>query len=113
MTLLKFFTLAPSLERHAPMTLFLQEEKNELFIGPHARLCGLSGMAHIESESLAQQYAEAIAPIFHKRYGNSTTLKVISCDTSMDNKTVSRIAKDSEIISRRLATNNFASNKAP
>ena len=95
------------------MALFTQAEKNELYVGPHVRLCGFSGMAHIESESLAQKYAEAIAPIFQKRYGNSTSLKVVSLDAGMNKKVVLRIAKDSEIIKKRLAANNFVSNKAP
>jgi hypothetical protein len=95
------------------MALFTQEEKNELYVGPHVRLCGFSGMAHIETESLAQTYAEAIAPIFQKRYGNGTTLEVGYWETSMNKKTILRIEKDSAIIKKRLATNNFASNKSP
>jgi hypothetical protein len=113
MTRLTFFILMPSLERHAPMILFAQEEKNELYVSPHVRLCGFSGMAHIETKSLAEKYAEAIAPIFQKRYGNGTTLEVVSLQSGIDKKTTLRIAKDTEIIKKRLATNNFASNKAP
>lgn len=95
------------------MTLLTQEEKNELYVGPHVRLCGLTGMAHIETESLARQYAEAIAPIFQKRYGSGTTLKIGYCETSMNKKTIQRIEMDSTIIKKRLATNNFSSNKKP
>ena len=113
MTRLTFFAVTPLLDRHAPMNLFMQEEKNELYVGPHVRLCGYSGMARIETESLAKKYAEAIAPIFQKRYANGTTLDVVSWQTGIDKKSLLRIAKDTEIVKKRLASNNFSPNKAP
>lgn len=113
MSRLTFYAVAPLLDRHAPMNLFMQEKQNGLYVGPHVRLCGFSGMAHIETETLAKKYAEAIAPIFQKRYGNGTTLDVVSWQTGADKRTLLRIAKDTDIVKKRLISNNFSPNKAP
>jgi hypothetical protein len=112
-----YYGIKPNLPKNAPKTLFVQEEKNELFLSPHVRLCGFPGMAHIESEALAHQYAEACAPIFQKRYGVDASLVVSAFELLGKGKSyerlVQRIKKDSEIIRKRLATGNLAPNKAP
>lgn len=95
------------------MNLFYQEYKNELFLSPHVRLCGLSGMAHVESKSLAENFAEACIAILQKRYGNETTIQVFECMGSETKSLLARISRDSAIIRKRLASNNFSPNKAP
>ena len=71
-------------------------------------------MAHIDSESLARMFAEACIPFLLKRYGSEITLRVENCwEVSEHNKILKRIQSDSELIRKRLATGNFAPNKAP
>jgi hypothetical protein len=110
---IKYFYVVPHLEKHAPSSLFASEAKGELFLGPHVRLSGLSGMAHLESESLALQYAEVCAPVLQKRYGHETTLEVDSWDAMESKKLRATIKKHSSIVRKRIATGNLASNKAP
>lgn len=110
---IKYFSIIPSLSVHAPMSLFYQEEKNELYLSPNVKLCGFGGMAHIETEALAQRFLEACTPRLQKRYGNNTSLEVVNCEASEHKKLLDRIKRDSEIIQKRLETSNFAPNKAP
>lgn len=108
-----YFTIEPHLPVRAPISLFIQDEKNELFLSPHVRLCGFPAMAHIESESLAQRFAEACTPRLQKRYGNETTLEVLSWEATEDKKLLERIRRDTDLIRKRLDTGNLAPNKAP
>ncbi|KXK43177.1 hypothetical protein [Nitrosomonas europaea] len=108
-----YYGIKPQLPKAAPISLFAQDQKDELFLGPHVRLCGFSGMAHIESATLAHQYAEACTPFLQRRYGNETKLEVVSWESAEDKKLASRIQKDSEIIRKRLVAGNFTPNKAP
>lgn len=110
---MKYFAVKVQARRNVPSTLFYQQEKGELFLGPHARLAGHPGMAHIESEALARAYAEACAPVMQKRYGNDAICRVTVCESSGDKRLMDRIQKDSNIIRNRLATANLASNKKP
>ena len=94
-------------------SLLHQDEKSDVFLSPHVRLCGYTAMAHIDSESLAQMFAEACTPFLQKRYGIETMLMIESrWEVSESNNILKRIQKDSEIIRTRLATDNFSSNKA-
>ena len=108
-----YFAVIPQLPGRAPNNLHYADEKNELFLGPHVRLSGLSSMAYIETESLARQYAEGCVPIFQKRYGGGASLEVILCEATECKGLIKKIAKDSEIIRKRIATGNFVSNKPP
>lgn len=108
-----YFAIKPQLPREAPNSLFVQDQRDELFLGPHVRLCGQIGMAHIESAILAHQFAEACTPFLQKRYGKETKLEVVSWESTEDRKLAIRIQKDSEIIRKRLVAGNFAPNKAP
>lgn len=110
---LTYFTIKPELPQVAPNSLLYQDEKNELFLGPHVRLCGLLGMVHIDSEALAYQFAEACTPSLQRRYGNATKLTVVPWQTTEDKRLLSRIQKDSEIVRKRIAAGNFTPNKAP
>ena len=108
-----YFSVKPILSRRASISLFVQDDKGELFLGPHVRLCGHIGMAHIESESLAQQFAEACSPTLQKRYGADTILEVHTWEGRESKALAQRIQRDSEIIRKRLSTGNFISNKTP
>jgi hypothetical protein len=96
-----------------PSFLFRQNEKNELFLSPNVKLCGMDKMAFIESSSLAEKFREACMPRLQKRYGADFDLKIVVCDGFREsNKYVkSKIATDSEIISKRLATGNLVPNR--
>ena len=108
-----FYSIEPILEGHAPGYMFYQEEKRELYLSANVRLSGYAAMAHIESEELANRFAEAVAPILQKRYGARTTIEVIESERYPSKKLAERIAKDSEIIKKRLETKNFSANKMP
>lgn len=108
-----YFSIEPRLPVRAPISLFVQDEKNELFLSPHVRLCGFPAMAHIESESLAQQFAEACTPRLQKRYGSDTRLEILSWEAMGDKKLLERIRRDTNIIRKRLDTGSLAPNKAP
>ncbi|NVZ11684.1 hypothetical protein HW932_20775 [Allochromatium humboldtianum] len=106
-----YFAIQPDLPGQASITLHYQDEKGEIYLGPHVRLSGLAGMAHIESKELAEQFAEACAPRLQKRYGKETRLNVVEWSATSNNKLDLRIKNDSEIIKKRLATRNLAPNK--
>jgi hypothetical protein len=110
---LTYFCLLANLEKSAPTPLFTQEERDGINISPHARIAGYTGSAYIESELLARQYLEALMPVFQKRYGNKTTIEIVRWECCSDAKTLKRIQHDSDIIKKRIATNNFTPNKAP
>ena len=93
--------------------LLHQDEKSDVFISPHVRLCGYNAMAHIDSEFLAQAFAEACTPFLQKRYGIETMLNVESrWEISESDKILKRIHEDSEIIRKRLENRNFSPNKS-
>jgi hypothetical protein len=94
-------------------SLLHQDEKSDVFLSPHVRLCGYTAMAHIDSESLARTFAEACTPFLQKRYGIETMLMIESrWEISVGDKILKRIRDDSEIIRKRLITGNFSPNKA-
>jgi hypothetical protein len=106
-----YYAIKPVLPGRASITLFYQEENNEIYLGPHTRLSGMSGMAHIESRELAEAFASACIPRLQQRYGDATRAEVVE-RRAMTNKTLEkRIAKDTDIIKKRLATGNLSPNK--
>lgn len=108
-----YFTIKLQLPQAAPSSLFVQDQKEELFLGPHVRLCSFLGMAHIESAALAHQFAEACAPSLQRRYGDETKLEVVSWEATEHKKLAVRIQKDTEVVRRRLVAGNFTPNKTP
>jgi hypothetical protein len=110
---ISYFTIVPRMTSRILSALHYQDDKSDVFLSPHVRLCGYTAMAHIDSESLAQKFAEACIPFLQKRYGKETTLSVESrWEVSENKKIIIRIQEDSEIIRKRLATGNFSPNKA-
>ena len=109
----KYYSLQPVMKKSAPFNLFYHEEKGELYISANLRLCSSIKMAHIESEKLANEFAEAIMPKLQKRYGNDFDLNLVVCTTNENKKTIETIKKDSEIIKKRLKTSSFACNVVP
>jgi len=107
-----FWVIKPTSVMPELISLYPQIYHDEMFLSPHVRLCGLSGLAHIESELLARDFAEACTPSLQKRYGANFSLGVESASSSERNVS-ERIKKDSSIIRKRLETGNFAPNKAP
>lgn len=108
-----YFGVQPRLDKKPPKTLMHADQYCELFLGPHVRLTSFDGMACIETESLARQYAESCTSILQKRYGSNTTLEIIRCEEQEKKKLIERICMDSKIIRTRITTNNFIPNKSP
>lgn len=113
MALVTFYALKPRGLQHLSLNWLHQLEKNELYLGPNVRLSGLKGMAHIETESLANEFAEACTQRFQERKQPDVQISVVRCESSPDKALLKRIKSDSEIIKKRLATGNFSPNKAP
>jgi hypothetical protein len=108
-----YYTIVPQMTPRILSSLLHQDEKSDVFLSPHVRLCGYTAMAHIDSESLARTFAEACTPFLQKRYGIETTLGVESrWEISELNKLLKQIQNDSDLIRKRLATGNFSPNKA-
>jgi len=108
-----YYTIVPELTPRILSSLLHQDEKSDVFLSPHVRLCGYNAMAHIDSESLARMFAEGCIPFLQKRYGIETMLMIESrWEVSESDKILKRIRDDSEIIRKRLATGNFSPNKA-
>ena len=97
-----YYTVVPKMTPGIISSLLHQDEKSDVFLSPHIRLCGYTAMAHIDSESLAKMFADACIPFLQKRYGIETTLEIQSrWEISGTNKLLKRIKDDSEC-SRRL-----------
>lgn len=94
-----------------PGNVFLQHGKAEMVVGPHTRPAGLQGGAMIESKELAETFAEAIRPIYKKRYGESTELKVVPCSGFLGKRDLEKVKEHTDIIKVRVATKNFVPNK--
>lgn len=110
---ISFFTIVPQMTPRIQSALLHHDESNDVFLSPHVRLCGYTAMAHVDSFSLAQMFADACTPFLQKRYGVETMLMIESrWEVSETNKIEMRIKEDSEIIRKRLATGNFSPNKA-
>ncbi len=108
-----YYTIVPQMTPRILSSLLHQDEKSDVFLSPHVRLCGYAAMAHIESEALARTFAEACTPFLQKRYGIETVLMIESrWEVSESKKILKRIQDDSEIIRKRLAIGNFSPNKA-
>jgi hypothetical protein len=113
MSFITYYSIVPHLPVRAPISLSYQDQKDQLFIGPHVRLAGYPGKAFIETELLAISFAEAIVSRFQKRYGNETKLSVVKFEDAESTKLMNRIQSDTDIVRKRLATANFISNKSP
>lgn len=108
-----YYTIKPEVKKDAPSNLFYHEQKGELYLSANLRLCSSCKNAHIESLELAQLFVEAIMPTLQRRYGNDFDLRIVKCGSSENKKIRENIQKESEIIRKRIATGNFASNVAP
>jgi hypothetical protein len=111
MRCITYFVVQPTLPGKMPITFLHTDEFIELFLSPHIGLTSYNGMACIESESLAHQYAEGCSVIMQKRYGDSTALQAISREEIGVNKLIDRINRDSAIIRMRIAIGNFVPDK--
>ena len=94
-------------------TLFTPDDTNKLFLSPNILRCGPARMAHIESKSLAYQFAAACVTVLKRRYGKDATLEIIRCEQTPKKRLVDRIRVDSKVIRKRISVGNFFSNKAP
>jgi hypothetical protein len=90
-----------------------QQTKESLYLGPHCRVAGLSGMAHITSQALAHRFLEACAPKLQKKYPDGVEFKIASWEATGSKDLFNRIAADSAVIEKRLDTGNFTPNKKP
>jgi hypothetical protein len=113
MNRITYYTIVPKMTPRIISSLLHQDEKSDVFLSPHVRLCGYTAMAHIDSYSLAQAFAEACTPFLQKRYGIETMLMIESrWDVSERDRILKRVHDDSEIIRKRLTMGNFSPNKA-
>jgi hypothetical protein len=87
-------------------------EKGQLSIGPHFRLTGMDGAAHLATLELARRTREALLPRFQKRYGPETEIEIQECGIGGANG-LKRIEKDTAIVQARLDQNVLAPNKRP
>jgi len=108
---LKYYILKAIPIGNIPEFLFSQIEKNELFLSPNVKLCGMNKVAYIAMRSLAEQFKEACMPRLQKRYGAEFELEVIECECRENIYTQNMIEEATGIVRKRLATNNFAPNK--
>ena len=87
-----------------------QQWANEMWVGPHVRLTGMSGMAHIVSKNLAEQYLHACIPVFDKRYKDGFEACIKEWEESSNKQLMVRLDMDSRIIQERIKTGNMAPN---
>lgn len=80
--LISYYTLVPVLTGSVPSPLFVQVEKNELYVSANKRLCGPNAYAHIETRELAEQFAQLCRPLFIKRYGQGADVKVVAAQAT-------------------------------
>ena len=95
----------------SPSNVFLQHEKDEMYVGPHTRPSGHTGVAYIDSRELADSYAAELLPVYERRYGKGVELKVEEVSGTLRAKEKARMRDHSDIIHKRIATQNFAPNK--
>jgi hypothetical protein len=87
-------------------------EHGQITIGPHFRLCGPDGAAHLATLELAERAREALLPRFRKRYGSETEIRIGFCEVG-GSYGLKRIEKDTTIVQARLDQNVLAPNKRP
>lgn len=107
---LTYYVIRPVLASGAPSPVFVPDARDELYLSPHVRLCGVMAMACLEDEALAQRFAEACAPHLQRRYGAATALEVSSVTGVAEKRTLRRVSRDSAIARRRLESGNFVPN---
>lgn len=109
-----YYSIKLVISGDAPITLFSQQEHDELFISAHGRLCGFDRMAYLDTPELAADFVEAYLPRFKKRYGQDVSIEVIQCSELRQSKsTFNRIKQDSDLARRRIETGVLASNQIP
>lgn len=108
---IEWFTLTVTLSGRAPSPLFVQENRDGMYVSPHTRLAGFHGVAHLNSRELAVEYSHALTPIFERRYGPGFAIEMVDWSGSQSPSLLARIERDTEIVRKRLQTGNFASNK--
>ena len=112
MNQIAWFTLRVFLDGPAPSPLFIQEHRDGMYVGPHTRLAGFNGVAHLKSRALAEDFTEALKPIFERRYGPGFGIEIEDWSGSSSPSLLARIERDSAIVAERLKTGNLVPNKA-
>lgn len=93
-------------------SMLLQQDRDEMHLSPHVRLAGMSKMAHIDSEEMAEAFLAASTPVLNKRYGIGYRAAVVEWSGSDTRQLREQIYCDSAIVRARLKTGNFAPNRA-
>lgn len=93
-------------------SMLLQQDRDEMYLSPHVRLAGMSKMAHIDSDEMAEAFLAACTPVLNKRYGVGYTAVVVEWRGSDTRQLREQIYRDSAIVRARLKTGNFAPNRA-
>lgn len=108
---LTYYVVRPNALTPAPSTLNRASYKGELYISPHVRMSGMDSEAKIDTRERAEKFAEAILPKLQKRHGEQLRLTVMEVSCYDDKWSRKKILEHSEIIQKRMDTNNFAANK--
>gem|GEM_PF-4478596 len=91
-------------------SLFVQQDRDELFLSANVRLAGLNKVAHIESEEMAEAFLAGCKPKLNKRYSNGYVAEIVECRGSDSRQLREQILQDSAIIRARLQAGNFIAN---
>lgn len=99
---------------YAPSTLFVQQEKGELFLTANCRLSDVGKAACLDSPTLAEEFSSALMPRLHKRYGPDVKVNIYrAVNFGTHKKLAERIQSDSALVRARLETGILASNRKP
>ena len=88
------------------------QEKNELCLSANGRLCAFGGEACLDSHDLAEEFLNAYNPRLRKRYGDHYEAEIVEA-TGNHHGIEKRIADDSALARKRIATGILASNRTP
>jgi len=96
---------------NAPSTLFVQQEKDELFLTANCRLSDVGKAACLDSQTLAEEFLSALMPRLHKRYGPDVKVEIYrAVNLGTHKKLAERIKSDSALVRARLETGIFKCN---
>lgn len=100
----KYFGIKASGGENLPVNLHYYVCKNEVYVSPSGRLCGLKS-ASIADRQTAEKFCEALTVKFQKKYGPSFSLEVhdVTVFTSRSDKEREKIKNDTAIVRNWLA----------
>ena len=82
-----------------------------MWVGVHTKPCGTGAAAMLKTLELANEYRNALLPIYEKRYGNDTEIVIVNVQGSFNKKGMKEFERHNAIVRARIDTENFAPNK--